>query len=145
MNSSSRRSRLPNLLLYPNLTALEPTFGLSLSKAAQPPAPTAQPTGPPGVQLFGTIGQVEPETVVTAAHTEGSRAGEPKRPGCPRRWSRQVITLRVVRLRKRKVVYVLGSLPQVLGYVGGPLALSRLGRRHGWPPGRPGPANRLAL
>ena len=51
----------------------------------------------------------------------------------------------MVRLRKRKVVYVLGSLPQVLGYVGGPLALSRLGRRHGWRTGRPGPANLLGL
>jgi protein-S-isoprenylcysteine O-methyltransferase Ste14 len=50
-----------------------------------------------------------------------------------------------VQLRKRKAVWVVGSFPDVVGYVIAPLAISRSGRRHGWRRGRPGPANMLGL
>lgn len=47
-------------------------------------------------------------------------------------------------IRKRAWVFaVLGPLPQAAGYIGGPIALSGRGRRHGWRDGRPGALNRL--
>ena len=49
-------------------------------------------------------------------------------------------------MRKRAWVFALvGPLPQALGYVAGPLALARAGRRRGWRDRRPGPANRIGL
>ena len=46
----------------------------------------------------------------------------------------------------KKVAYlVLGPLPHLAGYVGGPLRVSRKGRRRGWTKGRPGRANVLGL
>ncbi len=51
-----------------------------------------------------------------------------------------------MRIRKRPWVYVvIGPLPQALGYVGGPLALARLGSYRGWRGGRPQRANLLGL
>ena len=50
-----------------------------------------------------------------------------------------------MRIRKTPALAGVASLTQVAGYVGGPLAISRLGRRHGWRNGRPGPANLLGL
>ena len=51
-----------------------------------------------------------------------------------------------LRIRKRKSVYFLvGPLPHVAGYVVGPLALSRRGRRWGWRNGRPGRINLVGL
>jgi len=49
-------------------------------------------------------------------------------------------------VRKRKTTYaLLGPLPHVVGYVGAPLAISRLGRHHGWNAGRPDAANLLGV
>ena len=49
-------------------------------------------------------------------------------------------------MRKRKTTYaLLGPLPHAIVYVGAPLAVSRLGRHHGWENGRPGAANVLGL
>jgi len=49
-------------------------------------------------------------------------------------------------VKKRPSTYaLLGVLPHAVGYVGGPLAVSRLGRRHGWRRGRPGPINRAGV
>jgi len=49
-----------------------------------------------------------------------------------------------MRIRKRKLVYAIaGPAPQVMGYVVGPLAIARRGRRHGWKNGRPGALNLL--
>lgn len=51
-----------------------------------------------------------------------------------------------MRIRKRPWVYVLvGPVPQAVGYVGGPLALARLGSYRGWRAGRPGRANLVGL
>ena len=45
-------------------------------------------------------------------------------------------------MKKRRATFaILGPLPQALGYIGGPLALSRRARRHGWSEDRPGPLN----
>ncbi len=51
-----------------------------------------------------------------------------------------------VRVRKRAWVYLLiGPLPQAVGYVGGPLALARLGELRGWRGGTPRFANLIGL
>ena len=49
-------------------------------------------------------------------------------------------------MRKRAWVFaLLGPLPQAIAYIGGPLALSRRGSRHGWRQGRPRSANLVGL
>jgi protein-S-isoprenylcysteine O-methyltransferase Ste14 len=51
-----------------------------------------------------------------------------------------------VQIRKRAWVYlIVGPLPQAVGYVGGPLALARLGAKRGWRSGAPQSANLLGL
>jgi protein-S-isoprenylcysteine O-methyltransferase Ste14 len=45
-------------------------------------------------------------------------------------------------MRKRALTYALrGPLPQAMGYIAGPIALSRRGRRRGWRGRKPGPLN----
>ena len=51
-----------------------------------------------------------------------------------------------MRIRKRGWLFALiGPVPQAVGYVGGPLAISRLGRRHGWRHHRPSAGNLAGL
>lgn len=51
-----------------------------------------------------------------------------------------------MRIRKRAWVYALvGPLPQAIGYIGLPLAISRLGRIRGWHGASPRPTNLLGL
>jgi protein-S-isoprenylcysteine O-methyltransferase Ste14 len=40
---------------------------------------------------------------------------------------------------------VLGSLPQALGYVAGPVRVARSGKRHGWAGGQPSGSNAMGL
>lgn len=49
------------------------------------------------------------------------------------------------RIRKRPAVFAVGSLPQVVGYVVGPLAIARTDRRRGWRRGRLGAVNMLGV
>lgn len=50
-----------------------------------------------------------------------------------------------MRLKKRKASYALTWLAELVGYNGGPLLLSRVGKHHGWDDGAPGMVNLVGL